>query len=102
MQINNKDTSLDGLKTYAGASNLVQRHRSATGTTAGSESSSEDGLSLTQQLSLLARALGTEPVDREQRIEQLARELEAGTYQVDSSAVARVLVEEWLARPEDF
>jgi anti-sigma28 factor (negative regulator of flagellin synthesis) len=101
MQIN-KDSALDGLKGYADAVNLSHRQRVSTGYPGAGDSAAEDDLSMTRHLSLLAGAVSADSVDREQRIEQLASQYDAGTYQVDSTVVARLLVGEWLARPEDF
>ena len=102
MQVN-KDPNIDALKTYAPETRQAPRvDRSADEPTKGAaQSPGEDQVVTSEQGLLVERALQSESLERQDRIERLTRQVSSGDYQVDAEAVARAMVDEALPPPED-
>ena len=102
MQVN-KDPIIDGLKAYARETRQSQRaDRSADeATPGGTKATGEDQVVTSGQSSLVERALRSESLERQDRIERLTRQVESGDYEADAEAVARAMVDEALGLSGD-
>lgn len=64
----------------------------AKGTSTTASSAAPDGLQLSRFAGTLSQVMQSDSATRSQRVSQLAAAVKSGTYQVDSAAVSRALV----------
>jgi anti-sigma28 factor (negative regulator of flagellin synthesis) len=73
----------------------------AKGTATGSPSSPGDGLQLSRFVGTLSEVMQSDSTSRAQRVTQLSASYKSGSYQVDSAAVSRAIVDYAISAGQD-